>query len=272
MSEESSEHAGPLTGWEASAPVSDTVLRQFLLAQTAFQRLSGESLGATVVETDRYVAVDLGRPATLLNFAILRQPLFGVELEEAMDELHALYGAPGKSGWAALYSPLPTADLSPWGWTLAGHPPLQLRSRSFPLVDTSAVRVDRVTTDEAMAVFEQIIIQGFEMSEMLGRPAGSLLPASLLADPRFTAWMGYVEGEPVAAAASLVEAEIVDVVMVATLPAARRRGAGLAVTQAAARPELGLPGVLFSSDEGRPVYEKLGFVPIMRGAFWYWNR
>jgi hypothetical protein len=30
--------------------------------------------------------------------------------------------------------------------------------------------------------------------------------------------------------------------------------------------------VLFSSDEGRPVYERLGYVPILRGAFWYRNR
>jgi hypothetical protein len=70
----------------------------------------------------------------------------------------------------------------------------------------------------------------------------------------------------------VTDAGIVDIVMVATVPSGRRKGAGLAVTQAAARLDLGFPGVLFSSDEGRPVYERLGFVPILRGSFWYRNR
>ena len=74
------------------------------------------------------------------------------------------------------------------------------------------------------------------------------------------------------AAASIEEAGIVNVVTVATIPSGRRKGGALAVTQAAARPELGLPSALFSSDEGRPVYERLGYVPIMRGSFWYRNR
>lgn len=272
MPDEPAAEPGPRNGWEASAPPTDTVLRQFLLAQAAFQRLSGEALDATVVENDRFIAVDTGRPATYLNFGLLRQPLLGPEIERTMAELEAIFGAPGATGFCALYSPLPTPDLSRWGWQLAGHPPLQLRSPFSPLVDTSTVRIEPVTTRNQLATIEHIMIEGFDMGEMRGAPPESLFGAALLDDSRFGAWLGSVDGMPVAGAGSIVEAGLVDVTMVATLPQARRKGAGLAVTQAAARPELGLPAALFSSDEGRPVYETLGFVPLLRGAFWYRNR
>jgi hypothetical protein len=272
MSHDDSDSAPPLSGWDAATPPRDTALRQFILAQCAFQRLSGEALGATILETDAFIAVDSGRAATMLNFAVLKQPLFGTDLEAAMEPIQTLYERANTVGFAALYSPLPTADLSPWGWTLAGHPPMQLRPASTPLVDTRDVQVTQVRSDVDKTLCERIIIDGFEFEEMRGQPAGSLMAPPLFDDPRFTAWLASVEGEPVSAAASIAEAGIVNVVMVATIPSGRRKGGALAVTQAAARPELGLPSALFSSDDGRPVYERLGYVPIMRGAFWYRNR
>lgn len=271
MSDTSGANLGPLTGWELDAPETDTAIRQFLQAQTAFQRLTGESLGATVLENERFIAVDTGRPASMVNFGVLRQPLTSSNIDQTMSELEGIFGKPGATGFVALYSPLPTPDLTDWNWTLAGHPPLQLRSPFTSVVATS-VRVEPVRTSEDLATFERIMIEGFDFQEMRGAEPEALFSPSLLHDERFGAWLGFLDGKPVAAAGSLVEAGIVDVVMVATLPEARRKGTGLAVTQAASRPELGLPAVLFSSDEGRPVYERLGFVPILRGSFWYRNR
>ena len=272
MSENTVASLGPLTGWELDAPPSDTVLRQFILSQVAFQELAGRAMGATVAVNDRYIAVDTGRPATFLNLALLRKPLAGAELEQTMEELEAIYGVAGASGSAVVYSPLPTPDLSSWGWTLSGHPPLQLRSPLTPPIDTSSIRIDPVTGDDELHIFERIAIEGFPMDEMRGAPPNSLFTPSMLADPRFGAWLGYLGDEPVSGAASMLEDGMVDVVMVATLPQARRKGIGLAITQRAARPELGLPAALLSSDEGRPIYERLGFVPILRGSFWYRER
>jgi hypothetical protein len=272
MSENSGASPGPLTGWELDAPHGDTVLRQFLESQVSFQRLAGEAHGATIVENERFIAVDTGRPATFLNLAVLRKPLEGAELEQTMSEIESVYGAEGARGLAVIYSPLPSPDLSRWKWTLSGHPPLQLRSPLTPTIDTSSIEIQQVTSDEDLLAFERVMIEGFEFDEMRGSPPNSMFTPSMLADSRFGAWLAYLDGEPVAGAGSMVEDGIVEVVMVATLPQARRKGIGLAVTQAATRPELGLPAVLFSSDEGRPVYERLGYVPILRGSFWYRER
>lgn len=269
MSDSSGTSLGPLSGWEADAPPHDSIFRQFLLSQSAFQQLVGGLLGATVVSTDRYVAVDTGRPAPFVNVALLRQPLFGDELDRTMTELEAIFASPGATGTAVIYSPLPTADLRPWNWTLSGHPPLQLRSPFTPTIDTSHIRVEPVSTNAQLNQLERVMIEGFDMTDMRGLPPNSLVPEAIIGDSRFRAWLGYLDGEPVAGASSMTDERLVDVIMVATLPSARRKGFGLAVTQAASRPELGLPAVLLSSDEGRPVYERLGFVPIMRGAFWY---
>ena len=272
MSNESHDSVPPLSGWEADAPPQDTAFRQFVLAQTAFQRAAGEALDAEIIETDAFVAVDTGRPATMINFTVVKQPLIGPWVDEAMQTIKALYDQPGKSGFVALFSPLPTPDLSPWGWNLAGHPPIQVRHPAFPLLDTGTVEVRPVTTEADRRLLEQIMVDGFGFEEMRGAAPGSHLGDRLLDDPRLQGAIGSVAGQPVSAAASIVEAGIVNIVMVATVPEGRRKGGGLAVTQAVTRPELGLPAVLFSSDEGRPVYERLGYMPMLRGAFWYRNR
>lgn len=271
MSASTDADRGPLTGWEQDAPATDTAVRQFILAQSAFQRFTGEILGATVIENERFIAVDTGRPASMINFALLRQPLDTTNIDRTMSELEAHFGHPEATGMVVLYSPLPTPDLSRWGWSLSGHPPLQLRSPLWPAIDTG-VRIEPVRSGEDLLALERIMIDGFDFQEMRGVAAGAYFNHRMIEDDRFGAWLGYLENEPVAAAASMVEAGIVDVLMVATLPAARRKGIGLAVTQAASRPELGLPAALISSDDGRPVYERLGYVPILRGSFWYRER
>ncbi len=213
---------GPLTGWEQDAPATDTAVRQFIQAQSAFQRLTGEILGATVIENERFIAVDTGRPASMINFGLLQQPLDASSIERTMSELEAIFGRPGATGMVVLYSPLPTPDLSRWGWSLSGHPPLQLRSPLWPAIDTG-VRIEPVRNGEDLLALERIMIDGFEFQEMRGLAAGAYCNRSdARGRSRFGAWLGYLESEPVAGAASMVEAGIVDVVMVATF---HRRGA-----------------------------------------------
>ena len=55
---------------------------------------------------------------------------------------------------------------------------------------------------------------------------------------------------------------------VATMPEGRGRGYRAAVTWAATLAEPDLPAVLFASDDGRPVYERIGYVPVEPWTAW----
>jgi ribosomal protein S18 acetylase RimI-like enzyme len=80
-------------------------------------------------------------------------------------------------------------------------------------------------------------------------------------------WIASLDGTPVAAAALFVGAGVAGVYNVCTVPEARGRGIGRAVTTAAldAASVDGLPiAVLGSSEMGYPVYRRLGFRDVSR--------
>jgi ribosomal protein S18 acetylase RimI-like enzyme len=88
-------------------------------------------------------------------------------------------------------------------------------------------------------------------------------------------FVGLVEGRPVAASRLFCAAGVAGVYHVATVPAARRRGLGSALTLAAVRSarELGYRvGVLVSSSEGFGVYRRLGFRECCHADAYRWPR
>jgi len=54
---------------------------------------------------------------------------------------------------------------------------------------------------------------------------------------------------------------------VATVPEARGRGYGEAVTWSATMAEPDLPAMLIATDMGRPVYERMGYAALARWTF-----
>lgn len=107
-----------------------------------------------------------------------------------------------------------------------------------------------------------------------GTPEGEapLLNARVLADTRFKVWIGRADGQPACAFAAFVEAGLNQVMIVATVPAAQRRGYGQAITWPATLADPALPAALITSDAGRPVYERMGYLPLLRTTLWYRDR
>lgn len=75
-----------------------------------------------------------------------------------------------------------------------------------------------------------------------------------------------------ATAAAYLGPEVTAVELVSTRPEARGRGIGAAMTMAAARVEPDRPALLIASDDGRGVYRRLGFVPLLRYTLWLGTR
>jgi hypothetical protein len=157
----------------------------------------------------------------------------------------------------------PTPDLTAHGLHLVGYPPLMWRPAGAPLRPPPAdVEVVRVHDTATAADFERTLVDGYPIPSLQPVAAGSVLPVFDAAGWHY--FVAYVDGEPVATAASFVDATHVRVDMVATIAARRGRGYGEAVTAAAtvAAPEL--PAVLIASDAGRPVYERMGYAALWR--------
>ena len=88
--------------------------------------------------------------------------------------------------------------------------------------------------------------------------------ATILA-PHITAFVAYMGTEPVAGAMTLVSHRVAGVFYVATVPQARRRGLGDALTRIAARAgfEMGADAAwLGASEMGASLYQRIGFEPL----------
>ncbi len=124
-----------------------------------------------------------------------------------------------------------------------------------------------VSDAASLALAERILVEGYPMPEMQPLSPGDLFGPGLL-DGTTQVWLGYVDGEPMSVAAAHHAANATLVEYVAALPAARGRGAGSAVTWAATLSQPDAPAMLLASDDGRPVYERMGYHALIRWSAW----
>ncbi|MDP8907855.1 MAG: GNAT family N-acetyltransferase [Chloroflexota bacterium] len=263
------------TGYEASTPTGDTLIRRFLVNMAASTASPVTAMGGRALEREEFVAADLGRPAAYFNWATLRRPLAPPSTERVIRELNAFYDAVARNTGGTFYlcSAWPTPDLRPSGWSLDGHPPLLYRpAGGAPPPAPAGLRVAEVRDATALAAAERALLEGFEVTELLPVVAGSLLDERVLRDPRLRLWVGWEGEQPVSAAATFIEAGLNQVTAVATVLAARRRGYGEALTWRATLADPSLPAALIASDPGRPVYERMGYIPITRFTLWHRTR
>jgi GNAT superfamily N-acetyltransferase len=116
--------------------------------------------------------------------------------------------------------------------------------------------VEEVRRPDALATFEATSLAGFEAPP---HAPFTFHGPGVLADPRARLLTGRVRGRPVATAMSFVEAGVVAVYGVATVPHARRRGYATALTALAIEAAPALPAVLQPSAAAEPLYARLGF-------------
>ncbi|MFP5319550.1 MAG: GNAT family N-acetyltransferase [Acidimicrobiia bacterium] len=253
------------TGWEADVPVEDSLVRRFLFGEVDRMRLVAASLGGRYERSDELVLADPGTGFSFDTAAVLLQPARGAQEAAAVEAATAFF--PAERTWS-LYSMWPTADLRPLGLELVGHPPMMFRPAGGPGEAAArplpeGFRVAEVTSPEELDAYSRVVVEGYPMAD--GGSIGG--PGLLGSDYRF--WVGWEGERAVSGAAAHVAHGLTEVTWVATLPDARGRGYGRAVTWAAICAEPALPAVLIASDHGRPVYERLGFLSVMRMTLWW---
>ncbi len=258
-------------GWEPDTPVDDSLLRRFLANWTVSIEAHSLPMGGRALRRDDLAAADLGRPSFGGNVVTLLAPLFPEALEGIAAVLDDFYGfARGDgSGTVFLFSPWPTPDLRPYGWTLLAYQPLMLRMPGAAAPpDPPRLRIEPVADEAGLRAFESAMVRGFESPELEAEGPGAVFGPPILGDGRMHMWVGWEDDRPVSAAAAFVDAGITNVTLVGTVPEARRRGYGAALTWRATLADPALPAMLLATDEGRPVYERMGYVSLFRFAVW----
>ncbi|GAA1601951.1 hypothetical protein GCM10009789_65170 [Kribbella sancticallisti] len=148
------------------------------------------------------------------------------------------------------------------GFTQAGaEPGMAVELSLLTGTAVEGLRVVRVGSDEDLAVWVQTLGRGFGEGVKEAEWVGEVYQRLGLADP-WRHYLGWLGDEPVATASIYLGAGVAGVYFVMTVPEARRRGIGGAITLAALREaqDSGVRyGVLGSSPAGRSVYAGLGF-------------
>jgi len=124
--------------------------------------------------------------------------------------------------------------------------------------------IHRVTDAVGIDHHREVVTKGF------GSPPAVALGTScaeLLDRPECVVYIGYADGAPVASGLSWRTGRMVGVYAIATIPAARHRGYGAAMTGRIVTDGLAagcnMAG-LQASELGRPIYERLGFLVDVR--------
>lgn len=186
-------------------------------------------------------------------------------IAESVQELKK-HGVPGSWHVGPSMRPLDLGRrLVAAGFTPGGSEPgmaLRLADLDPPPEPTAAeLRVVRVGTLDQLQTWVDALGRGFGEGPKEAAWVGSVYQRLGLSDP-WRHYLGYLGDEPVATATIFLTDDVAGVYFVMTVPEARRRGLGRAITHATleqARVSGAQYAVLGSSAAGRSVYHSLGF-------------
>ena len=127
----------------------------------------------------------------------------------------------------------------------------------------AGLTVEMTTDTNSLALFARTMCAGFQLPTSITKPMTDLaLAMGSDAEGALVNYLGYYDGRPVATSTLFMSEGVAGIYNVSTLPAARRRGIGAALTVEplleAARRGCTL-AVLHSSKMALPVYRRLGF-------------
>jgi hypothetical protein len=261
-------------GYAATTPPGDNVTIDFVRDQAESWAAHARAAGRTVEVDDDLgvVLVDNQSPTLFLNPAWLTRPIGPGDVAALTARVASFYGA-RDGGMYAVWSAWPTPDLRDHGLVLSGHPPLMLRAPGGATPAPPAdLRIERVHDALTAAAYETTLIDGFPIHDMQPARPGALFEGDTVNAAGWHHYVGFVDDVAVATASAYVGPHVLRVDNVSTLPDRRGRGYGAALTWQATLTQPELPALLLASDDGRPIYERMGYRAISRWTMWLGRR
>ena len=249
------------TGWDDDVSNQDSVLRNYVATLVDRLRLLAGDGRARTCDLSNAFMVDLDSAYVFDNIVVPYGPMADAELAGVVAEAEAFF--PEGRAWT-LQALTAAVDLGPWGLELLGHPPLMYRpagtGRRPPV--PAGLEIRKVDDAETLRDFEHTLVDAYPL------PPGSAVLHPHVVHVGFDGWVGYVDGSPVATAGSHTAHGLTEVEWVSTRASHRGRGIGAALSWAATTAAPAQAAVLVATDDGRPIYERLGYVALMRLSMW----
>jgi GNAT superfamily N-acetyltransferase len=138
---------------------------------------------------------------------------------------------------------------------------------------TPGIEVAEVDGPRTLAVAERVLATVFPParsdSAWVGTDwAGQIQPVSVLDLPGWRVWLGRREGVPACAAYTYDDGRSVGLYQVGTLAEHRGHGVARALVEAILRAYPAVPASLTATEQGRPLYARLGFQALSRALWW----
>lgn len=228
------------------------------------------------------------RFASRINFppfnGVMRTRLVANNVDAAIDSVIDYFGSLGVPfTWTVEPSNTP-ADLDERlvarGFVLEGDGEPGMASDLETLPESvnapQGLRIEKVSGDELLGDYTGVLTAGFGLPLEASRQFAEIFAeATAPPDSQMWAYLGRLDGKAVATSGLMLAGGIAGIVNVATLPEARGKGIGAAVTHAglAEAHKLGYRiAILQSSAMGYNVYKRLGFVEYCRLRQYVWTR
>ncbi|HEY2675000.1 MAG TPA: GNAT family N-acetyltransferase [Rugosimonospora sp.] len=163
-----------------------------------------------------------------------------------------------------------TLDLGPYGFRPRFRMAVMLRSpgaASAPAGDGPGPVVV-AKDEETLAIAERVIAAVFPPARVELDMIGRTMPARVLDIPGWQVWLGRRSDVPAGGAYTYHDGTSLGVYQVATLPEHRAHGVARSLMEniLAAHPDVAV--TLTATEQGRPLYESLGFRVISEAVWW----
>ena len=169
--------------------------------------------------------------------------------------------------WMAACDPWSELPLDRHGLEMEADRPWMMRPAGpVPrLPDPDRIAIARVADVAGLEAYERAAAIGFGAAV---QPPHTWHAPPLLADPRSHLWLATEDAVPVGTANGFREASVLGVYSVSTIPGARRRGLGSALTARTVAAAPDLPAVLQPSEMAEAMYRRLGFARFTTFRTW----
>lgn len=157
-------------------------------------------------------------------------------------------------------------DLMNAGWLATGAAPMTPGMVAFPIDHLAALaqavpgfEIRRVTDRAGIEAHRTVVTEGFGVDRSVAVGTAGF---DLLGSAECTIYVGYANGVAVTSGMGWRSGRTIGVYAISTVPAARRRGYGEAMTARVVSDGIAAGcdvAALQASEAGRPIYERLGF-------------